>query len=214
MSNVTPPIRPWLDANGELLSDADLKKISNKWTAEVWEQFLADTVEGSSSYQREDVIESYDENEETNLAIEGLWDVSDNAATEGPRLACRRICRNYLTPRQQQVIRSSFWEGLSDPKIAKFMGVARTTVSVQKQRALKKIKNQLEREFPYLRDDKNSKQRPQSKDLTKFAKSVLRIDETPASKSDPQSGPASNFTGSPSDNQSHEALPRNNGGRA
>lgn len=137
--------RPWLDESGVVYPDAKLGELSKNWDADTWEQFLIETVEGSSSYQREDLISLKAYDCALDEMTESIWDSSDQA-TAGPLCdTVKRYCRDHLTPRQQHVIRLTFWNGLSERTIGEQLGVSRSTVMTQKRRALSKLKHLLEK---------------------------------------------------------------------
>lgn len=135
--------RPWLDDNGALHTDVRLREISAKWDADTWEQFLKETVEGSSSYQREELISKHSYNRALDEMTESIWDYGPSTSDQGLCETVKRYCRDHLTPRQQHVVRLTFWEGLSERAIGEHLGVSRSTVMTQKRRALSKLKDLL-----------------------------------------------------------------------
>lgn len=52
-NEITNQSRPWLNKNGSIKSDAQIKAISKEWSLETWEQFLSETVDQEEVYQRE-----------------------------------------------------------------------------------------------------------------------------------------------------------------
>ena len=133
--------KPWVDSAGEILSDKELREISKKWNAETWEQFLVDTVEGSESYQREELISPYAYDCALDEMTESIWQCSSSPESEDTCEQVRRICRDHLTPKQQYIVRMIFWDGFSERRVADVMNISRSTVVVQKKRALNKIKD-------------------------------------------------------------------------
>lgn len=138
--------KPWLDQDGNILSDKELREISKNWSAETWEQFLLETVECQASDYREDLIHprSYDRRLEE--MTESVWQCStDRSETIGELV--RRLCRDHLSPKQQYIVRMIFWDGFTERKIADVMNISRSTVVVQKRRALSKIKDLIEARY-------------------------------------------------------------------
>lgn len=147
-SNYEP--RPWLDHTGKIYPDNRLREISQAWTPETWELFLKETVEGSQSYQREDLIsaKSYD------LALEehtaSIWASDDSGINDNDFTKLRRLIRDHLSPRQQHTIRLVYWDGLAERKIAELLGVSRSMVAINKRRSLIKLEHLIEKRIPSL----------------------------------------------------------------
>ncbi len=133
--------RPWLAADGTLLPDETIKAISHNWSAETWELFLTETVEKESSYQRD--LPAFVSPAALDSFSETIWEGSTSERMDAVTKGLRRICRDNLTPRQQHIIRATFWQGLSERQIAELLDVSRSTVRTQKLRALEKIKTQV-----------------------------------------------------------------------
>lgn len=139
INNETLP-RLWLKPDGSILPDEQIKTISKDWSAETWEQFLTETVD-QSAYQKESVTfvkESY-----FDRFSETIWESQDTDQMDEIAKELRRICRDHLTPQQQHIIRSTFWNGFSERKISELLGISRSTVQAQKIRALGKIKQKV-----------------------------------------------------------------------
>lgn len=136
--------RPWLSTDGSMLPDEKIKALSKDWSAETWERFLSETVEKESSYQRD--LPAFVSPTALDCFSETIWEGSTSEAMDDVAKGLRRICRNHLTPRQQHIVRATFWQSLSERQIADLLGVSRSTVRTQKLRALEKIKAQVEAE--------------------------------------------------------------------
>lgn len=143
-NEITNQSRPWLNKNGSIKSDAQIKAISKEWSLETWEQFLSETVDQEEVYQRE--LPSFVSDEILDSFPETIWEGKDSDRMDSVAKELRRICRGILTPRQQHVIRSTFWEGLSERKIGELLGISRSSVKTLKARALEKIKKQILKE--------------------------------------------------------------------
>jgi hypothetical protein len=131
--------KPWIKADGSLLSDAEIKAISQNWSAEVWEEFLTATVD--KNHEQHFPILVQDSELESHSTT--LWEGTSSDRMDEVAVGLRRICRDHLTPQQQHIIRGTYWENQSERKIAKSLGVVRTTVQSQKARSLVKIKKQV-----------------------------------------------------------------------
>lgn len=136
--------RPWLSKDGSMLSDAEIKVISQNWSAETWEQFLSETVEKESSYQRD--LPAFVSPTALDCFSETIWEGNTSDRMDDVAKGLRRICRDSLTPRQQHIVRATFWRGLSERQIADVLDVSRSTVRTQKLRSFEKIKSQVEEE--------------------------------------------------------------------
>lgn len=121
-NEITNQSRPWLNKDGSVKSDDEIKAISQSWSLETWEQFLAATVDQEEAYQRE--LPIFVSDELLDSFPEAIWDGKDSDRMDSVAKELRRICRDFLTPRQQHVIRSTFWEGMSERKIGELWGSA------------------------------------------------------------------------------------------
>lgn len=139
--NTTQTLRPWLNKNGTIKSDEQIKAISKTWSLETWEQFLSETIDQEESYQRE--LPAFVSDEILDSFPETIWEGKDSDRMDFIAKNLRRICRDYLTPRQQHIVRSTYWEGLSERKIGDLLGISRSSVKTMKNRALEKIKKQI-----------------------------------------------------------------------
>lgn len=176
-ANENTQTRPWTDKHGAILPDYKIREISKKWTAETWDQFLVETVERSSSYQREVLLWPFQYDAELETKAESIWDHLGTPETEETCKLVRKACRECLTAIQQQVIRGIFWQGFSERKIAQLTGVTRSTVVVQKKRALEKLKKYLMQELPQYAGDKKSSKTSDNDDLPESASTFRTLNE-------------------------------------
>ena len=149
--------RPWLDESGVIRSDPVLRDISILWSADTWELFLVETVEGSSSYQREDLINPCAYAGGLDEMTRSIWECVSSQESDDLLSRIRRYIRDHLTARQQQIIRLTFWDGLSERAAGEVIGVGRSTVAVQKRRSFKKLKKLIEMREPNLFLDKRGR---------------------------------------------------------
>lgn len=141
MTATNSQARPWTRKDGSMLSDEQLKKVSTNWSAETWEQFLIETVEQESSYQRD--MPALVSQTALNSFSETIWEGQDSDQMDQVAKRLRLICRDHLTPQQQQIIRSIYWNGHSERHIGEMLDLSRSSVKTQKQRALNKIKTEV-----------------------------------------------------------------------
>lgn len=140
--------RPWLDANGQLYSNAALKEISKGWSSRTWEHFLSETVDKT---QLDALVAPYKYDlmcEEADLHWSEIAVSGFSAAHVSALLKAMR----RLTKQQSQILRHLYWDGMSIRQTAQQMGVSKTLVSIQKDNSLKKLKGLIEKElanFPY-----------------------------------------------------------------
>lgn len=140
-SNQSPAPRHWTNKNGSLLSDEQLKKVSKNWSTETWEAFLTETVEQEASYQRD--LPAFGSPTALDNFSETIWEGQDSERMDEVAKGLRLICRDHLTPRQQHIIRSTYWDGLSERQISELLDISRSTIRTQKERSHEKIKSQV-----------------------------------------------------------------------
>lgn len=100
--------KPWLDSNGNILSDKKIKAISKEWTAVTWEEFLNSTVDVEAS-EHEGLTPKYEilcDEEKDNI-----WGAScplPQAVQDEIRGSVRK-----LEERPRKIVRLHYWENLS-----------------------------------------------------------------------------------------------------
>ena len=128
---------PWLDINGNLLSDEELKERSKAWAVDVWERFLSRTVDVA---QREEIVSPSSFERFSAIDPSTLWDsAAAKAYPESHHRAVQKSLRN-LSNQQARIIRLVFWRGMSSREVAKNLGVCRSLVVRQKWNSLRKLK--------------------------------------------------------------------------
>jgi len=132
--------KPWLDKNGDLLSDAELKIISKDWTQAQWDQYLSATIDVDQN-ENEVLHPAYNELlSELPEPLENETRLPDKVS-----VAVRNSVRT-LTKKQRPIIRGVFWHDLSERDLEKVIGISRSLVSRQKTNSLNKIKRLLKRD--------------------------------------------------------------------
>lgn len=140
MKNETQNQKSWLDNNGQMLTDENLKEVSKSWSAETWEQFLSSTVDRDMS-SLETTVDNFEELlEQTSEGI--AW----GSSSKLPIAISRRIqeAMRLLTKQQKQILQLHFWGEMSERQIAQYMEISQQTVHVSKKSSLSKIKDFLE----------------------------------------------------------------------
>ena len=130
-------LRPWLDSDGNILPDTELTAISRGWDADVWERFLRATVDREPT---ENVITNY------SSLIEERPAPQPNFCDSTPEDVAREIHRalKSLTRFQRTVVRSLFFDELSQRHTARRLRVAQQSVNRAKRISLQRIKALLE----------------------------------------------------------------------
>ena len=141
-TNCSKTQKPWLDQHGKLYSDGALRTISQHWSTEIWESFLRETVDRPlrEEPQTPQQLDRFSKEE-----ICKFWlDLQPKDVSSNQKFMLGNLIRRKLTPRQQQVLRLIYWEGMSERAAAKVLGVDRSTVAASKKRSLRKLKGLLE----------------------------------------------------------------------
>lgn len=142
-SQKSNPSQPWLTPEGRLYSDEILQQISKSWSLDTWEEFLKETVDKPLKEIpiTKQELDRFDES-----VVKEFWDKICNSQFDDEVSAyVRRVIRDHLTPKQQQLVRLIFWEGYSLKQCAECMALSKSTVYGSKQDILKKLKRLLER---------------------------------------------------------------------
>ena len=130
--------KPWLNKDGSLKNDEELKKISKSWSQATWEAYLdsLETKQQESLLDEPGDIENLSEEE-----YKDFWMLVDKEEEEKERLKeLVRASLDELTHKERKVIRKMFWEDKSERTIANEMRIPHSNVSKLKSKAFKKIK--------------------------------------------------------------------------
>lgn len=126
--------RPWLTSAGLEISREQLRKISESWDQETWEQYLTwyETPRSESLHPQR----RYDQLCET--STESIFILAQSNSDNDLK---KRVSTYLavLTQQQRQVIEMIFWEGRSERHVARDLGINHKSVHRIKFRALKKI---------------------------------------------------------------------------
>lgn len=141
----TQTAAPWLDQDGKLLSNEQIKTVSKDWTEETWENFLVATVDVELA-EEEKLIDDYEELLEDE--VEGIW--------SGPcRVPCVvrksiEVAIRSLAPQQRQVIRGLFYHSMTGVGVARRLKISPSAVAQAKIISLNKIRSLLESDLNVL----------------------------------------------------------------
>ena len=118
--------KPWLNKDGSLKGDEELKKISKSWSQATWEAYLdsLETKQQESLLDEPGDIENLSEEE-----YKDFWMLVDKEEEEKERL--NRLVRaslDELTHKERKVIRKMFWEDKSERTIASEMGISQVAM--------------------------------------------------------------------------------------
>ncbi len=128
--------KPWLDKDGNLYSDAALKKLNGAWSLEVWEDFLKSNVEKSLHEYLPDDPALVDN------SMAGYGDTYESMSGDEKFPVLGSHVRKYLsclTRREQQIIEAMFWEERSQRDLARELRISRNAVVSARDRALRKL---------------------------------------------------------------------------
>jgi RNA polymerase sigma factor (sigma-70 family) len=127
---------PWLNSNGSVKSDAELKEICQGWAPKVWEEYLKNFESCQNEFLTPDVdIFRQDPSQSCIELYKSL--LAQEEFPELKKVVHAALCS--LSAQEQKVIRSLYWEGLSQREAAKTLNLAKTSLSIYRERALKKL---------------------------------------------------------------------------
>ncbi len=130
--------KPWLNSDGKTKSDEELKQISKNWTPSEWEEYLTSL----EKRRREPLLHIPSD---INEAIEDYVIFMFSEQSRFPHLLeAFDLAMETLTPREHQILRKKYWEGMSEYLIAHELKLSRSSVQTLKSRGLNKIKKILQ----------------------------------------------------------------------
>ena len=134
-------LKPWLNEDGSVKSDAEIRKAGQQWPPSVWQKYLA-TLEVERR-KEDSVLPPYEM--DMFSAEERISLVFSMAEEESYPLfkVVLNACIRELTPRQRNVIIGRYWKGKTITEIAASTGVSKQAVSKTMQKAMKNLKANL-----------------------------------------------------------------------
>ena len=130
-------LKPWLNEDGSVKNDAEIRKAGENWPSSVWEKYLT-TLE----VEREEkvVLPTIEMDEFSKEEGIGMM-FSMASAKKHPRLKfVLNASIHTLSPRQREIIVSHFWDGKTVAEIAASMGVSQQSVRQNMKTALLKLR--------------------------------------------------------------------------
>ena len=118
--------KPWLNADGSMKSDEELKSICQTWKPSQWEEYLS-TIEGAQVEMPISQLTADDEKERAQELAVNIFDyIIESKNVHLKSVISEAI--SSLTPRQLQVVRKVYWERKSYAQAAKELGVGKSTI--------------------------------------------------------------------------------------
>ncbi len=127
---------PWLTSNGSVKSDAELKEICQSWPPKVWEEYLKNFESCQNEFLTPDIDQIRQDPSQNCVEIYKSL-LAQEEFPELKRVINAALCS--LSTQEQKVIRSLYWDGLSQREAAKTLDLAKTSLSIYRERALKKL---------------------------------------------------------------------------
>lgn len=131
-------LKPWLNDDGSVKSDAEIRKVGQNWPSSVWEAYLATLEVGR---RRKDAILSPSEMD--NFSTEQNIGLAFSMARKRNHPLLKVMldaCIRELTPKQRDVIIRLYWDGKTVAEIAASMGISKQAARKTMKTALAKIK--------------------------------------------------------------------------
>ena len=130
-------VKPWLNEDGSVKSDAEIRKAGRQWPSSVWEAYLATLEVGR---REEDVLSPAEMDEFSKEEGIGMM-FSMASAKKHPHLKfALKASIHTLSPRQREIIVSHYWDGKTITEIAASMGVSQQSIRQNMKTALLKLR--------------------------------------------------------------------------
>ena len=131
-------LKPWLNEDGSIKSDAEIRKVNQQWPPGVWEAYLSTLEVGR---REEDVLspaemDTFSTEESTGM----LFSMASRKKYSRLKFALKASIHT-LSPRQREVIVSHYWDGKTVAEIAASMGVSEQSVRKTMKTALSKLRS-------------------------------------------------------------------------
>ena len=128
--------KPWLDENGKMLKEDELKNQCNQWSPEVWEEYLSTIEVEQGEYLFDNPIDS------ENLSGEKQKEFYKNLFEQKELPQFKKvICDSMkvLSAKQQKVIFLIFWKNQTLSAVASQLNINKTSVMKLRDRALNQL---------------------------------------------------------------------------
>ena len=148
--------KPWLRPDGTLKSKAEIKKSSENWSFQIWEEYLKTLDVDREEILLDDPVCIEDHSQQDHE------DQKDNIASTREFPVLKKYLfelMKELRPKQQRVLNCLFLEGLNLREIGEGMGVSAYAVARRRDCALKNLGSiMMERLFPEKSETPKEKQ--------------------------------------------------------
>ena len=144
--------KPWLNEDGSLKSDAEIKKLGQTWSQETWTRYLDATMGKFDVWNKRlnamvgvpnKRVVFFPYMDTAAMASRAQFSdfISDSDKDSYPSLdsACQ-VAIKGLSKKERSVLKMIFWEEKSPSEIAKELKITPSTVRVLKMGALKKLR--------------------------------------------------------------------------
>ena len=129
--------KPWLNEDGSVRSDTEIRKAGQDWPSSVWEAYLSTLEVGR---REEDVLSPAEMDAlPTEAHISVMFAMASGEKHQMLSIVLD-ACIRELTPRQRSLIVGHYWEGKTITEMAANMGVSKQTVSKTMKKALANLK--------------------------------------------------------------------------
>lgn len=128
--------KSWLNADGSMKSEQEIKISCVNWSPEMWEEYL----KNFESSQKEMLLEQANDSE--SLSEEKFARLYLNLIQQEEYPKLRKVIKAalYSLPKnEQQVLHALYWEELSQREAAKKLSLSRTTLTNYRDRGLKRL---------------------------------------------------------------------------
>ena len=130
-------LKPWLNEDGSVKSDAKIRKAGKNWPSSVWEKYLSTLEVGR---REEDVLSPAEMDALPTEAHISVMFAMASGEKHQMLSVVLDACIRELTPRQRSIIVGHYWEGKTITEMAANMGVSKQTVSKTMKKALANLK--------------------------------------------------------------------------
>ncbi|MEZ4743985.1 MAG: sigma factor-like helix-turn-helix DNA-binding protein [Bdellovibrionota bacterium] len=129
--------KPWLNDNGELKSDEQIKRECQSWKPSDWDNYLSEleSPQREVTFSKESSLEGFSAEECAGL----IFSMASEEKFPFMKIAVKASLNN-LTPKQRNIVHSYYWEGKTVVEIAQFMKISKQAVSKTLKAALHKLK--------------------------------------------------------------------------
>ena len=135
-------MKPWLKKYGKMRPDSEIKKLSQNWDEETWDNYLKKTVEVSQKelpLKSASTSERYSDQQHEVFYKNKRIDLKRNKTLK--RVLNELV--DMLPEKERSLIRMIYWQNLSVRKIADVMGVSRSTVMRWHKKTLDKLRREI-----------------------------------------------------------------------